>query len=871
MWPSLTYLTIKRLLAAPGRGLLTITGVALGVAVFIAIRSANDSIFQSFQQSVADATGPVTLEVSGTTGRIDEQLLIPIRTFPNIVTATPILTLTATRHEPGTLPRAFPIIATDVLALAEYRAGLREHRDEAHFSLDALLSPNGILLGRDLARDLNLQAGDQFSVLIDSHAYLLIVTGILQTEGTLSDRWSHVAVIDIAPAQVLFNSLGRLDRIDLTTAPGQDLDAVADLLTQRLGPQILITRPAQRTAQVDHMVQAFQLNLTTLSSIGLLVGLLLIYNTMSYAVVQRRPEIAIFRAMGQSHVGVLWSILSEALLLGGLGGLLGTILGSSLADLLVALLGQTVSELYTHMNHLSPLQRVPLLHLFVEGIGLGLGVGLFGALIPGLHAARSNIVDTLAPGGYEISRTGNSRWSTVGGLTLLSFSAYAATRPPIHGLPIFGYLSALSLLVGLTCLIPWLLSALQQLSHRRQSLFSRLLFPSSPTVLAVDQMARTPGRSTVTVSAVIIGLSITIGVGLMIHSFRHTVELWIDQTIVADLIVVPPTWFHGNAGTRHEVSLPAILEARLAGIPDVEAIDPYRQTTATAHGQELVLVSRHLHLHAERSRYLFTEGDSTQILRDTVARDGVIVSEVLAERLGLRVNALLTIQTPSGFHAFPVIGIFYDYATDGGKVVMDEHLYRTLWQDTDVTIFALYLRPGADLNQIEHAIMAPQVESPETQVSSVTVVRNQALKREILEIFDRTFRVTYVLEGIAIVIAMLSIMNTLVVTVLERRREMASLRMMGATMRHLRMLVVHGSLYLTVLGIVLGSIGGVALALLFIHVLNKQSFGWTIQVALSPAIVVEAGLIALGGAFLAAYVPARWASTQPIAPALREL
>ena len=294
------------------------------------------------------------------------------------------------------------------------------------------------------------------------------------------------------------------------------------------------------------------------------------------------------------------------------------------------------------------------------------------------------------------------------------------------------------------------------------------------------------------------------------------------------------------------------------------AVDPFRDLTVEIQGQPRALVSRDLRLHAERSRYLFISGDSATTLNRAADENGVVVSEVLAGALNVGAGGTIRLMTPAGEQRFPVMGVFYDYATDGGKVVMDRALYRRFWPDDTATVFGVYGRPGADMNVVRR-----QIAETVGREGRLLVISNGELKKEILAIFDRTFAVTYALEFIAVVIALLGIVNTLLTSVLERQRELATLRAIGASKRQIGMLVLWESSYLGLLGAAMGVVGGVLLSVLLVEVINKQSFGWTIQLTLPATMLVEAVLLAFATAVVAGLLPARWAARQPVVDGLR--
>jgi putative ABC transport system permease protein len=186
-----------------------------------------------------------------------------------------------------------------------------------------------------------------------------------------------------------------------------------------------------------------------------------------------------------------------------------------------------------------------------------------------------------------------------------------------------------------------------------------------------------------------------------------------------------------------------------------------------------------------------------------------------------------------------------------------------------VTVFPIYLAAGADPEQVRQSIVT-QVAGQAGVTIPPSVIRNHELRKEILEIFDRTFVLTYVLEAIAVLVAVLGIVNTLVTAVLERRREFATLRAIGASTEQVERLVLWEAAYLGLIGAALGVVGGLLLALVLIHVINKQSFGWTIQMTVPGGVILQAVGLALTAALVAGYWPARWAARQPVVEGLRE-
>ena len=850
----------------PFRVLLSIAGVALGVLASVAIGTANIHVLRSFEQVVTTVAGPASLEVAGYDLGLDESVITEVRAVEGVLSAAPVIEDAVVLTQGEQRGQALQIVGLDLLAEAGTR-GLQIQADGEE-ALETLLAPDSLYLGRQVAADWNLGVGSLVEATAGGRLVQLRVAGLLHNDESRSSLWDRLAVMDIAAAQLLFHSVGRLDRIELMTQPGRPLDEVAASVRSVLPPHLVVQRPAQRTKQVENMVRAFQLNLTVLSWVGLLVGMFLIYNTMAFAVAQRRREIGIYRALGMTERRVAALFLLEAGLLGLLGGLIGGLAGVWLGRGLVSLVSRTISDLYapvTSGRMILPFDLSTFLAV-AKGLLLGTVVSMLGALGPSLDAGRTVTVRALAPGDYEIRnqlRAGLFGWIS---LALLLVGGFCSLMGPVQGLPLFGYLAAGCLLGALSCLAP---VCIQSLGWRSCNKSKTMALGGSLRLIAADQASCHPGRNAVTVSALMVGLSIMIGVAVMVRSFRDTVEVWVNETVMADLIVAPQSWLQGKQVGQSSRSLPETWLATLSAIEGVAAVDTYREVHLEIKGQRVSVVSRDLLLHAQRSRYLMVHGDSTVLLRRAAKTGGVLLSEVLATRLELHEGSQVSIMTQAGLVTLPVEGIFYDYVTDGGKMVMDRAWYQRHWQDDWVTVFPVYLADGADAKQVRQSIVT-QVAGLDGMAVPPLVIRNHELRKEILDIFDRTFVLTYVLEAIAVLVAVLGIINTLVTAVLERRREFATLRAIGASVRQVERLVLWEAAYLGLIGAVLGVVGGLLLALLLIHVVNKQSFGWTIQMTVPGGVILQAVALALASALVAGYWPARWAARQPLVEGLRE-
>jgi len=854
----------------PVRSVLSVVGVSLGVLASVSIGTANVQVLQSFDRSVRAVSGSATLEIIGHDLGVDEAVIGSVRGLPGVEQASPFLEQGVAVQTEGHRGEALQIFGIDLLAELGSPSGrfliTPEDRERA---IEDVVSADAVYLGRSLADSWGFHVGSLVDVQGGGRNLRLRVAGIIQgTEGAGS-LWDRAAAMDIAAAQTNFSAIGRLDRIDIVTGAGWNVDDVAASLRAVLPPHLVVQRPAQRSKQVENMVRSFQLNLTVLSWVGLLVGTFLIYNTMAFAVTQRRREIGIYRAIGMAERRIAMLFLLEGGLLGFIGGMLGGMAGVWVSRALMALVSRTISDLYVPLVTEDPMSWLDTqtIMAMVKGTAFGTMVAMVGALAPSLEASRTVAVRALAPGDYEeTQRVRGSRFLAVSVL-LLAWAGALSMPGPVNGLPLFGYLATLCLLGSLVALSPVCIQALgrREVSRSRES----LALEGGLRRMAAEHAARHPGRNAVTVSALMVGLAIMIGVVIMVRSFRDTVETWVNETVMADLIVAPFGWLHGQQSGHAARALSDSLTSVLSSFDGVAAVDTYRNVQVEVEGRTAMLVSRDMRLHAQRSRYLLVRGDSTAALTRAAESGGVLISEVLANRLGVLEGERVTIRTPQGPHSVPVEGIFYDYATDGGKMVMDRVPYQRLWNDRSVTVFAVYLTAGADSETVRAAMVRAFAEWQDGLLPPM-VIKNRELRKEILDIFDRTFVLTYVLELIAVLVAVLGIVNTLVTAVLERRRELATLQAIGASRRQVERLVLWEAVYLGSIGAVLGVIGGLGLAWILITVVNKQSFGWTIRMTVPLDVLLQAVTIGVAAAWIAGYIPARWAARQPAVEGLRQ-
>ena len=830
------------------RSLITILGVALGVTVVLAIRLANDGVLESFRNSLDHVAGKSRLQVSAGELGFDETLFPIIAGMPGVTRAVPVVQAIA--PVTGLPGEVLLVLGVDVLADAdvrEYRGPTPELADP----LQLLTEPDAILLTERFARAHGLSVNGEIQLHTPMGSRRFVIRGLLADQGAARSMDGQVAVLDIAAAQLRFGKLGRLDRVDLLLDERADSNRVAAALRQKLPPEVTVERPEARNAQVEQMLASFQLNLFVLSLIALFVGVFLVYNTMSVSVVRQRRQIGILRGVGVNRGQILLVVAAEGGLIGLLGSALGVALGILLARGTLGAVSQTVSSLYTFVRpgqvHVPPA-------LILQATLLGCGTAMISSVLPALEAATVTPRETMAATWLERRL---HPWLLACTGFLLVLAAYGfAQGDPVGGRPLLGYGAALSLLLGTTLLCPAFLLVFQRgLSASLTG--SRFL----AWRIASGNLGWGLRRNAVTIGAMVVGLAMLVSVSTMIQSFRRTVEVWIQQTIRADLYLSRATRLMKGADTR----LPASTLEEVRRIPGVAEVDGFRGLRLEdGHGGRFLLGAGDFDVMARRGRLLFRRGDSSAILREARDQGRLIVSETFAERYRLKEGDEVTLHPPGQTMRLRIAGVYYDYTTEGGLAVMDRSLFQRLWRDPWLTSIVIYLSPGADPQAVRREILGRLPTHEEFVVFS-----NRELKARILEIFDQTFAITYALEVVALVVAVLGVLNTLIASVLERTREIGVLRSVGFTRGGIQRIILCEAACMGTLANVLGALAGLALSLILIFVINKQSFGWTIQFTFPARLLVEYAVLTLVASLAAGCFPAWRAARLPIAEAVR--
>lgn len=827
---------------------LSVLGVALGVAVVVSIDLANSSAGRAFELSAETVTGTATHQVTGATGALADSVYRTLRVDDRVRPSAPVVEGYASVDRSD---RTFQVVGIDPFADAPFRPYLGTGPG-GDFDLSTFMTQDAALLSAPTADELDVAPGDTLRTEVEGTTRSLIVGGLIEPEDERTRRaLANLLVVDVSTAQGLFDLQDQLSRIDLIL-PSEDAARTAALeqIRAALPEGARVQRTEARSEAVEQMTRAFDLNLTALSLLALVVGAFLIYNTMTFSVVQRRGLLGRLRALGVTRRQIFGLVLGEAALLGAVGTGLGVLLGIVLASGLVQLLAQTINDLY-FVVEVSELTITP--WIVAKGVLLGLGTTIAAAIPPAREATNAPVSTVLQRSTQETTVQELAPWWAGAGSLLagVGVALLVLTEQSI----VVSYAALLFLLVGAALATPW---AVIGLAQAVRPLLGRLFGVVGR--MAARGVVTSLSRTGVAIAALMVAVAATVGVGLMIDSFRGTVEDWLTQSLQADVYVQPPS----EVFRRSTASLDSTVAARLRAVDGVARAYSVRRASVMADVGRSDLVAIEPGPETE-DVYRLKSGDPDTAWPQLQDGSAVFVSEPYAYRHDLAVGDTLRLQTDRGEQAFPIAAVYYDYASDLGVVMMSRSGYTDAYDDRGVSGLAFYAAEGQDVD----ALIA-DMRAATSGLQDVLIRSNRALRETSLQVFDRTFTITTVLRLLALVVAFIGVLSALMALTLERRREMGVLRATGMTPPQV------GS-YVTLQTGLMGAIAGVlslplgyVLAYVLVFVINKRSFGWTLQLNVSSDILVQAVVLAVGAALLAGLYPAWTMARESPATALRD-
>jgi putative ABC transport system permease protein len=825
------------LLRHPWQLALALLGIGVGVAVIVAVDLANASARKAFLLSMDTITGAATHQVIGGPRGLDENIYTELRVTHGMRTLAPVVEGTVTIDGVS-----LSLLGIDLFAEREIRSFTGETRSEDSDESNSqslfvgfLVEPGVVMTSEQTATDLELSVGEAFELIADGRARPAELLAVFDDEGGL-DR---LLVTDIATAQEWLDKAGQLTRVDVRVEDDTALAALRAALPD--GTQVLSA--TGRTRATADMSQAFMTNLTAMSLLALLVGLFLIFNSVNFSVLQRRALIGVLRALGLTRRQLLTMILVEAGLVGLVAAGLGVVFGIVLGEQLIDLVSRTINDLYFRVT-VTSISVEPF--SIVKGLVAGVGAALVAAVIPAIEA--TSYTPRLALARSTLERRARHALPALA-FTGLAAVLVAAVLVLVSGNNLVAGLTAIFLLIlGFALFVPLFVSVAAKLTAPIANTIG-----GTPARMAVAGIASGLSRTGVAIVALAVAVSATIGVSVMVDSFRGSVGTWLEQTLQADVY----------AGVQRGTLDPTLAED-IRHIDGVEAMSTSRRAwIEDANGR-----TRLRAIKMAPGSYAGTEildANPDEAWPAWESSDAVLVSESYAFRSGVGAGDVITLATDNGPRDFTVAATFQSYDVNASAVMISRATYARHFNDDGIDSVGLYLADGVSADSV-----IARVQTLAAGRQTVRAASNAGIREESLAIFDRTFVITDVLYWLALGVAFIGILSAMLALQLERAREFATLRALGMTPAQVGGMITAQT---GVIGLLSGLAAiplGVVMAWVLIKVINRRAFGWQIDMAIAADILLVSVAFAIGAALLAGLYPAFRAGQCQPAIAMRE-
>jgi putative ABC transport system permease protein len=840
--------TLRYLRSAAVRTLLTIFGIVLGVAVVVAIDVVNGSVMTSFRGTIDKVAGKTALTVGEGTG-LAEELLEVVRGVPGVAVAVPVIRETARDVKTHAQLTVFGIDTVSDSKVRDYDITADDVRVEDELAF--LNDPKGVIITGAYAQRTGLQVGDVIELETADGVSEFNVRGTLAPRGVAKIFGGDLLLMDVFAAQIAFGRGKVFDYIDVVPERGQQVAALAERIAKAVGYKAEVARPQRRTEEAEQIMSGFKLGLSIASLVAICVGAFIVYNALAIAVAQRRKEIGILRAIGVTRGQIMTVFVGEGLLIGMVGSALGIVAGILLAHASIGLVDATFSQMYTRVQ-LEGLSVAP--GQLIIGLAVGIGVSFLAAFFPSRRAAhvepatamrkKFDSADVAVPSGSTALRLA-AGWAAATALIAI----YAHARESA----LIGYAAVATFAMTAAFLAP----AIARSVGLGAGLWARR---SSPVArMGVIGFERNAGRNAVAIAALGIALANVVTSGFFLGSLQQTTERWINRTLRADVFV-----FAGRqVGARFERPMSEAIAAELQAKPGVEYVEALRLVRQRFRGQPFLMNAYDVVNYNRYNRQAVVEGDLDEATAQVAAGKAVMASQTFMRQFKLRLGDVVELQTMRGKRPFPIALVYADYSTELGGLTMMRSVYIDLFGDRLVDAYSVYNKRGADAEAVRRRI-ADEVGKKHR----LMVVANGEFKKEIRGVIERSFAMMGALELVAILVALLGIVNTLVVSVIDRRMEIGILKAIGAGRRQVQQMFMVEAWLLGFAACLLGIGFGCANSVYVVKELIWFQIGQQIDWEFSLRTVLETFVVAQVVALVAAWLPTRAAARLDVVEAL---
>jgi putative ABC transport system permease protein len=836
------------------RNVLTLLGVVLGVAIFTAIRSANSSLQGSLRDTIDQVAGKAVLQVTAGQAGLPEETVDQVRAISGIKAAVPII---------EAVVRTADASQGNILVLGVDMAGdrsMRDYRvegdeDAVSDPLVFLAQPDSIIVSKDFASRNGLEEDSRIRMITAAGTKTFTVRGIMSPQGMAKAFGGNMGVMDIYAAQFVFGRGRKFDRIDIALQEGFRIDDMVPRIEAGLGAGYKVEPPLRRGKQTESLMEAYTRALFMSSVIALTIGLFLIFNAFSISVTQRRNQIGILRALGVTRAQIQNVFVAEGLVLGIAGSTAGIGLGLLLGRGMMVFMARIVEQTYGIQVHVDRLH----IDTFWTAISFALGVAasVGGALLPARAAGRVDPALALQKGKHQVLFIGESRRRRQVGAVLLLLSIAAALSPWSFG----GRMNSIQVqLVIFVVMFTSLALIVPAFSHVLALLLRRpmgRLF-GVPGLLAADSLVQAPRRTSATVSALMFSLCFVLIMGTFNGSVKASLLRWVDLAINPDLFVSA-----SDSLVARVFQFPASMGAEIAKVPGVRQVDSVRIITLDYNGRAPLLISIELEQYLRRCNVMLEQGRVQDLVPGMVGKRGVLVSNNFAHIYNVARGSRIQLDTPTGRQEFEVVGVQVDYTSDNGSILLDREVYKQYWNDDRVDTFDLMLEKGRDPDVVRR-----EIQQRFAGTHNLFVLTNRDMRSELMRITDQFLSLQYVQLVVAVVVALLGIVNSLVVSISERRREIGILRGLGGERAQVRTAVLLEAICIGLVAVVLGIASGAIMGYFSVGAFGAAFNGWVFpyRFPVEFALGLIPGVLAISLA--AAWYPSVLALKTPIVEAL---
>ena len=860
------FISWRSLFIKPARTILTTLGVAFGIALFVAIGLINSSVLKSFSESIDAVAGKAEIMVSAGETGFSESYVDKIAAIQGVKHIVPIVENNG--YLVGGNKDPLVILGVDLLkeqAVRTYKTTEEEGIDDP---LGFLNQPDSIILTKAFAKKHNLDLDDELNLATADGQKTFTVRGLLSPEGPAKAYGGALAIMDIDGARFTFAKQGKVDRLDIVPASGTDVSKLIKTLKEALGGGFFVERPESRSESMERLVHSYQLMLNFFGTMALFVGLFLIANSMGMAVAERKKEIGSLRSMGATKKSILFLFIFEALVMGAVGSFIGAWFGLGLAEVMLDLVTRSMSnQFFTNIA----IEKLDFgLMDIIRAVVIGSVAAVFASFLPAFKATKISPLEAMRKTATIDSTDKSSqkiifKFGPLLGIGILAYLWISSYFGFGNYSPFFGYFEHFCSVLGIVFLGPALVSLAIVTFSRLMQKFGR---GSIVFRLAQDNLLRNPIRTGTNVMSLLVGLILVILIASVHVSFKRTISAWFSTMLKADIVVSS----NGNLVTYklqplHE-SIGDELNEKIEGLRKNEngyGVWAMRFLQIKYKGKTIAIKASDKPHKDDYGQIVSTDIDFKEaaVLLYENAEKTVLVSETFALHFREKTGNTIQVATPSGMIDFKIGGIVKDFGSSEGVLYMDRKVYKELWRDPLVSVFSLKVLPKYDPRLIQE-----EINSKFGGSKNMIAVLNSELRVLLTKTVDRSFTFTIAVELAALLVALLGLLNTLLVTIMERTRELGVLRAVGMSRLQLKRMIRLEAIIQGGLGALVAVCFGTWVGYLWVTYSLSIVLGWVIDFYFpwkSIGITFIAGVLV---AVIAGIYPARKASKKAIAEAL---